>query len=104
MRSNLSIVFGANEVSVNLPADGATLSAAEARRWLDEQFIANDCEPVRPTGKVLTADKLLAIASAIGQRGLEQDEALRLAFARAATAALAHPVVRIDVDARSVSY
>lgn len=104
MRSNLSIVFGANEVSVNLPADGAALSAEQARRWLDEQFVAYDCEPVRPTGKVLTADKLLAIATAIGQRGFEQDEALRLAFARAATAAVSQPVVRIDVDARVVSY
>jgi hypothetical protein len=104
MRPNLSIVFGASEVSVHLPADGPALSPADARRWLDEQFIANDCEPLRASGKVLTADKLLAIAEAIGQRGFEQDEALRLAFARAATAALSQPVVRIDIDARAVSY
>lgn len=104
MRSNLSIVFGANEVSVNLPAGGVALSAEQARRWLDEQFNAYECEPVRASGKVLTVDKLLAVATAIGQRGFEQDEALRLAFARAATAAVAQPVVRIDVDARVVSY
>jgi hypothetical protein len=104
MRSNLSIVFGAGEVSVDLPAAEAVCSADDARRWLDDQFIANDCEPMRASGKVLIADKLLAIANAIGQRGFEQDEALRLAFARAAMAALSRSVVRIDVEARTVSY
>jgi hypothetical protein len=104
MRSTVVIAFGTGEVLVNLPAGGAPWSADKARRWLDEQFITNDCEPIRASGKVLTADKLLAIASAVGQRGLEQDEALRLAFASAAEAALSRPMVRIDVDARTVSF
>ena len=104
MRSNLSIVFGDAEVSVDLSAAEATGSADDARHWLDEQFLANDCEPLRASGKVLIVDKLLAIASAIGQRGFEQDDALRLAFARAALAALSRSVVRIDVDAHTVSY
>ena len=47
---------------------------------------------------------LLAIAHSVGLRGFEQDGALRLAFARAAVAALARPVVRIDVSALSVTY
>jgi hypothetical protein len=104
MRSNLSIVFGTAEVSVELPAADAAWSSDEARRWLDEQFVANECEPLRASGKVLTADKLLAIANAIGLRGFEEDKSLRLAFARAAWGALSRSVVRIDVDARSISY
>lgn len=104
MRSTVCIAFGTAEVLVNLPAAEATWSAEDARRWLDEQFIANDCEPLRASGKVLNADKLLAIANAIGQRGFEQDEVLRLAFAHAAEAALSRSVVRIDVDARTVSF
>ena len=104
MRSNLSIVFDTAEVAVDLPAAGAAWPADEARRWLDEQFIANDCEPLRASGKLLTADKLLAIAEAIGLHGFEQDAALRLAFAQAALAALSRSVVRIDVGARTVSY
>jgi len=104
MRSTVCIAFGTAEVVVNLPAAQAAWSAEEGRRWLDEQFVANDCEPLRASGKVLTSDKLLAIAQAIGQRRFEQDEALRLDFARAAEAALARSVVRIDVDARSVSF
>jgi hypothetical protein len=104
MRNNLSIAFDGAEVSVDLPAAGAVWSADEARRWLDGQFIANECQPLRASGKVLIADKLLAIADAIGLQGFEQDAALRLAFARAALAALSRSVVRIDVDARTVSY
>ena len=104
MRSTVCIAFGSAEVLVNLPAAQAPWSADDARRWLDEQFVANDCEPFRASGKVLTADKLLAIAGAIGRRRFEEDEALRLAFAHAAEAALSRPVVRIDVDARTVSF
>ena len=38
-----------------------------ARSWLDEQFTFLGCEPIRPTGKVLTADKLLGVAEAVGE-------------------------------------
>ncbi len=104
MRSHLTLVFGTTETAIDLPADDAAMPADQASRWLDEQFIAYDCEPVRASGKVLTADKVLAVAMAIGPRGFEQDEALRTAFARAALAALGRPVVRIDVDGHEVSY
>ena len=80
------------------------LSADEARRWLDEQFIANDCEPLRPSGKVLTADKVLALADGVGPQRFADDGAFRDAFARAVVAALAQPVVRVDVEGRALSY
>ncbi len=104
MRSNVTVVFGTEEVSVDLPSAAPELAPDAARRWLDDQFVALDCEPLRISGKVLVADKMLAIAAALGPQGLQQDETLRLAFARAATGAVARPVVRIDVDARTVSF
>lgn len=104
MRSNLSIVYGDTEVMVPLAADVPAWTPEQARRWLDEQFVARECEPLRASGKVLTADKVLAVAGAIGPRGFEQDEALRLAFAQAATAALAKSMVHVDVDAGTVTY
>jgi hypothetical protein len=104
MRSTVCIAFGPADVVVHVPASEPPWSAADARHWLDEQFIAHDCEPVRASGKVLTVDKLLAVAAAIGQRGFEGDEALRLAFARAAEAALGRSMVRVDVEARTVTY
>ena len=42
----------------------APMSMDEGRRWLDDQFIALDCEPLRPSGKVLLADKVLVVARA----------------------------------------
>ena len=104
MRSTLTLLFGTTELSVDLPASEPAWPADEARRWLDQQFLAHDCEPLRAAGKVLTADKLLAIAAAIGAQGFEHDAALRLDFARAALGALARPLVRIDVDAASVTF
>ena len=50
------------------PAEGTSSEAA--RRWLDEQFVANECEPLRASGKVLTADKVLALAGAVGAGAL----------------------------------
>ena len=77
-----------------------------ARHWLDEQFTDMGCEPIRPTGKVLTADKILCVAQAAGQARFK-DAAHRdwaLAFARAASASLAKPVVTVDVPAQTLAY
>ena len=104
MRSTLTLLFGTTELSVDLPVSDPAWPADEARQWLDRQFLAHDCEPLRASGKVLTADKLLAIAAAIGAQRFERDPALRLDFARAALGALARPLVRIDVDAASVTF
>jgi len=101
-----------SEVTVTL-APGqefhADLRAAEplgheaARRWLDDQFIALDCEPLRPSGKVLLADKLLTVAHAAGTRLLGDPEWLHV-YARAATGVTGRPVVRVDVPGMTVGY
>jgi hypothetical protein len=77
-----------------------------ARAWLDEQFTTLGCDPIRPTGKVLTADKILRVAEAAGEDHF-RDAAHRpwaMAFARATSAALAKPVVSIDVPKQSLTY
>jgi hypothetical protein len=77
-----------------------------ARHWLDDQFTFLGCEPIRSTGKVLTADKILCVAQAAGEARF-RDDAHRpwaLAFAKAASAALAKPVVSVDVPAHTLSY
>ena len=104
MREEVFVRF-AQEREFELPLSGhAPLASDEARRWLDEQFVANDCEPLRASGKVLTADKVLALADAIGLRGFERDEVLRHDFARAVTAALGKPMVAVDLEAQTLSY
>ena len=86
-----------SEVSVRLADDQEfrfDLTSAEpmaheaGRRWLDDQFTALDCEPLRASGKVLLADKVLTVAQAAGAHLLAQPEGGQ-AFARAASAALA---------------
>lgn len=81
----------------------APMSNAEARDWLDAQFTQLGSEPLRPTGKLLLADKVLVVARDAGARLLDDTE-WGQTFARAASAALAKPVVRIDLGAMTVSY
>ena len=75
----------------------------DARRWLDDQFTALDCEPLRASGKVLLADKVLVVAQAAGLARLS-DPQWGQAFAKAASAALSKPVVRVDVQAMAVTF
>lgn len=104
MRPTVRLSFGPTEVIAHAPEGRAPWSVDEARRWLDEQFTARECEPLRPLGKVLTNDKLVVLADAIGPAAFEADDALRADYAAAATALLARPHVHVDVDARSVSF
>lgn len=78
----------------------------QARAWLDEQFTVLQCEPIRLTGKVLTADKVLCVAQAAGEARFRDAEhaAWAQAYARAVSAALAKPVVTVDLDAQAVGY
>ncbi len=101
-----------SEITVKL-ADGAELRFDldevqpmphdVARWWLDDQFTRLGCEPLRPTGKVLTADKVLCVAQAAGAK-LFADAKWAGEFSRATSAALAKPVVRLDVAAMAITY
>ena len=81
----------------------APMGNAEARDWLDAQFTQLGSEPLRPTGKLLLADKVLVVARDAGPAQLS-DADWGTQFARAASAALARPVVSIDLRAMTVSY
>jgi len=103
MRSEVIVRFGP-EQEISLPLDGIEpMRSEEGRHWLDEQFVLHECSPLKPTGKVLIADKLLAIPVALGALQFE-DAAWARDFARAASAALGKPLVRVDVEALTVSY
>lgn len=103
MRSEVSVTFKDNPpVRIEL-GDAQPMPQEEARQWLDEQFIQMACEPLRPTGKLLTADKVLVVAQAAGPARFAEAEWAQQ-FARAASAALGKPLVQIDVDSLSISY
>lgn len=81
----------------------APMDATQARAWLDEQFTALGSEPLRPTGKLLLADKVLVVARDAGAAKFN-DVDWGQQFARAASAALARPVVSIDLQSMMLSY
>ena len=78
----------------------------QARVWLDQQFTELECDPIRLSGKVLTADKVLLVAQAAGQSRFSQPQhqAWATTYARAISAALAKPVVTVDLSSMAVSY
>ncbi len=83
--------------------DVEPMAQEAARRWLDDEFMRLECEPLRASGKLLLADKVLTVARAAGAELLSDQEWLGQ-FARATNAALAKPVVRIDLQTMAISY
>ena len=106
MRSEVSVSWGdAANYRFDLE-EVQPMTHEAARAWLDEQFVALECEPLRASGKVLTADKVVAVAQGAGQDRFAQAEHSEWAqsFARAASAALAKPVVRVDVTTMAIGF
>ena len=103
MRSEVRVTFkDSPPVRVDL-SDAPPMPHDVARGWLDEQFTQMGCEPLRPTGKLLTADKVLVVAQAAGPAKFG-DIQWAQAFARAAREALGKPVVHVDVASLTITY
>jgi hypothetical protein len=103
MHSEVSVTLSSQQ-EFRVDLEGAPpMASDEARRWLDAQFTQLDCEPLRASGKVLLADKVLTVARAAGASLLADPQWLR-EFARASSAALAKPVVRVDIPSMAVSF
>jgi len=102
MRSEVKVQVGG--VSYTFALDGKPLPSAEqARAWLDAQFVALECEPLRASGKLLLADKVLVLAREAGAARFA-DAAWAEAYASAVGVALGRPTVEVDADAMSLNY
>jgi hypothetical protein len=84
-------------------ADAPAMASDVARAWLDNQFTTLDCEPLRASGKVLTADKVLVVTQAAGA-ALLADEKWAAEYVQAVHAALGKPMIRVDVPSMSITY
>jgi len=106
MRSHVTVKWSDNETYRFDLEEVQPMPHEQARAWLDEQFTAFQCEPIRLTGKVLTADKVLCVAQAAGQARFREVEHRdwAQAFARAASAALAKPVITVDLQSQTLGY
>lgn len=103
MRSQIAVIFDKGvQFDFNV-GDAAAMPHDEARAWLDAQFTALDCEPLRASGKVLTADKVLRVTQAAGP-ALLADEQWAADYVRAVHAALGKPMIRVDVPAMAITY
>ena len=97
MRSEVSVTLSLQQEH-RLDLEGqAPMRNDEARQWLDAQFVALECEPLRASGKVLT------VALAAGADRFA-DPVWSLDFARATSAALGKSVVRVDVPSMAITY
>ncbi len=106
MRSQVTVSWGESATFRFDLEEVQPMPHEKARIWLDEQFTAMECEPIRPTGKVLTADKVLCVAQAAGPerfRDASHHEWAML-FSRATSAALAKPTITVDLSTQSVGY
>jgi hypothetical protein len=103
MKSEVSVTFkDAAPIRINLEK-AEPMTPEAGRAWLEKQFTELGCEPLRPTGKVLNADKVLVVAQAAGASGFA-DANWALQFARCASAALGKPVVQVDVPEMALRY
>ncbi len=101
MRQDVLISF-ADRDDIALHTDDP-MSIDEARIWLDSEFARLGCEATRPSGKVLFADKVLAIAQAAGEGGFA-DAPWAQNYLRATAGALRRPLVRVDVPNTTVGF
>lgn len=102
MRSEVNVVVEGQAFTFGL--DGKQVLASDAaRQWLDQQFVALECEPLRASGKLLLADKVVVIAREAGVRHFA-DAAWGAAFAAAASGALGKSTLHVDADTLSLTY
>lgn len=103
MRSEVSVKFNnAAPVRVAINPEQA-MERDAARQWLDQQFTEMECEPLRATGKLLMADRVVVVAQAAGPAKFA-DAQWAQAFAYAASAVLGKPVINVDADTLSIIY
>ena len=102
MRNQVTVLFDKG-VQLQFHVGDTPMAPDAARNWLDAQFVALDCEPLRASGKVLTADKVLRVTEAAGA-DMFADEKWAADYVQAVHAALARPLIRVDVPAMTVTF
>jgi hypothetical protein len=78
------------------------LSAERAREWLDDQWVALECEADGPLGKTLTVDKILCVARYGGEKRFAAAGEWARQFARVTAKLLDRPAIRVDVAEQRV--
>ena len=103
MRSEIRVVAD-NGQEFKFDLDQATpLTPQAGREWLDAECTRLECEPLRPTGKLLLADKVMVVARDAGPQRLSDPE-WGPTFARAAAATLGKPIIHVDLASMTLAF
>ena len=102
MRSEVRVKIDDQEFCFSLEGQQPMTNEA-ARQWLDAEFTTMESEPLRASGKLLLADKVLVVARDAGAKRFV-DAQWGQQFAGAASAALGRATVQVDVGALSVTF
>jgi hypothetical protein len=106
MACHLSIIFAdGTQVDYQLSeAEVREVDSQVAHAWLDREFENAGCVPANPVGKLLTADKILGLAKAQSPRSFDPPSPWIKDFLRATAAALARPVITIDLGRYTLGF
>ncbi len=103
MRQEVTVRFALGH-QIEIPVSTGQLPESdEARQWMDGEFNRLECEPLRDSGKVLTVDKLLAVASAVGAEAFDDGDWSQR-YASSVLSILDRPAARVDLVNMRVSY
>jgi len=106
MQQHVIVSFGENREFEFKVARGSTAAptAAAARQWFDREFVELEADVPSPIGKILTADRVLAVAKYSGERRFREEPQWAEAYAQNAAALLGRDFVRVDVANYIVGY
>ena len=104
MRHQVTIIFSPNQ-TLDLTLHDLDLSDAaieSAQQWLYNKWEELECEPFRPSGKVLLLDRILGIAQEVGYHQLSELGEIADNFAKNIATALESQNVVVDIPALTV--
>ncbi|MCS4292391.1 MAG: hypothetical protein RR749_03470 [Comamonas sp.] len=103
MRNEVRVLLEDGQEFVHDFDSAEAMSNEDGRRWLDQEFLRMDCEPLRASGKVLIVDKVVVVAKAAGAQLLGDAQWLAQ-FARASVGAVGRPTVVVNTKAMTASF
>lgn len=104
MRHQVTIIFNLHQ-TLEFSLHDLDLSEAaieSAQQWLYNKWEELECEPFRPSGKVLLLDRILGIAQEVGYHQLKDRDDIAENFAKQIATALESTNVVIDIPALTV--
>lgn len=105
MKHQVTFIFSPDqrlEYTLN-DLDLSEASIEAAQQWLYAKWEELECEPFRPSGKVLLLDRILGIAQEVGYHELNDHPALAENFAKHIAIALDSAHVTVDMPALIVA-